>query len=72
MTSKLNNVGVLQKVAVEVFYALELNFLKILLEFGNIPLCFVLECKRKLLSRCIPLADSNISILKVHISKNGC
>lgn len=61
----------LKKVATEVFYALEFDFLKISLEFGNIPLCFVLECKRQLLSRGIPLADSNISILKVHISEDG-
>lgn len=51
----------LKKVAVEVFYALELHFLKISLEFCNIPLCFVLECKQQLLSRSIPFADSNIA-----------
>lgn len=51
MISELNNVGTLtvppthQRSCYAVFYALELHVQKILLELGNIPLYFVLDCK---------------------------
>lgn len=69
--SKLNNVGVFERSFMEVFYVLELNFFEISLELGYIPYVLYRSAKDSLLSRCIPLADGNISTLKVHISMAG-
>ena len=71
MISKLNNVGVFERSFMEVFYVLELNFLKISLELSYILYVLCWSAKDSELARCIPLADGNVSILKVHISRAG-